>query len=305
MKAFAAALTIAAVAWAAVPDAAAQSARLAALYPEGPVVIDGDLYVAEMTGHRVTRIAEDPAEKTGYRRETFFERDGCGPTALAEISGGRIAILCHLEGAVAIADRAGRLLSMIRESADGVRLDSPNDISADGGGGAFFSNAGVFHPAAEARGRVMRLAPDLTVRSVASGLRYANGVAVDPAGGRVLVSEHLARQVLAYRLSEDGERLSGPVTLIDFKEIGALVSLADPLTGPDGIEIAPDGAILVAIYGGGAYLRLAPDGRLTRHDVETRYLCSLAVWGERLALAGAFRNDQPPYRGLIDIRSPF
>lgn len=274
---------------------------LPGLYPEGPVTIDGDLYIAEMTGDRVTRLVVESGERTGYRREVFFARKGCGPTALAQISEERLAVLCHLEGGVAIIDRGGALLRFITRSSDGVRLDSPNDISSDGAGGAFFSNSGVFHPNPKAHGRVMRLAPDLSVRTVAKGLSYANGVAVDRKNNRVIVSEHLAQQVLSFPLSTDLESLGSPVTLIDFKEIGALVSLDHPLTGPDGVELAPDGSVLVAIYGGGAYLRRAPTGLLTRRAAKTRFLCSLAFWRGRLVLVGAFRNDRAPYPGLIEI----
>lgn len=282
--------------------------RQPALYPEGPVVIAGALYVAEMTAHKVTRIRDDAAAPGGYRVETFFKRDGCGPTALAEIAGTRRVILCHLEGALAITDADGRLERMIRVSADGVRLDSPNDVSADGAGGAIFSNAGRFHPQAAATGRVMRLAPDLSVSTLVSGLRYANGVAVDRARARVLVSEHLAQRVLSFPLQEPPERaddlaLGAPSVLIDRRELARHVALVDPLTGPDGIEIAPSGAALVSIYGGGAVIEIETDGaRVATHGAETPYLCATAVWGDRLVLAGAYSNRTAPYEGLIEIR---
>lgn len=300
-----AAFTFAGLARAQGSTSAPPSARFEGLYPEGPVVIDDALYVAEMTGHRVTRLTEDAAAPNGYRREVFFQRDGCGPTALAEIAEGRIAVLCHLEGGVAILDRQGRLLRMIYESVDGVRLDSPNDISADGAGGAFFSNAGIFNPRAPAMGRVMRLGTDLTVSTVADGLKYANGVAVDRAGARVLVSEHLAQRVLAFPLHKSLTRLGAPKTLLTRKRIAAAIELGDAITGPDGLEIAPDGSVLVSIYGGGGYLKLTPQGDLTRHGAETRFLCATAVWGERVVLAGAYRNDRPPLAGLIEIRDGY
>ena len=284
----------------ALPAAKAQPFRQPALYPEGPVVIGEALYVAQMTAHKVTRLTADPTAPGGYRAEDFFERAGCGPTALAALDGDRLVILCHLEGALAITDRRGALLSVIRESADGVRLDSPNDVSADGAGGAVFSNAGRFDPRAAATGRVMRIAPDLTVVTLAKGFRYANGVAVDAERRLIHVSEHLNQRVVSLRYRGAFEVFE-MIEALPRDAIAEKVSLEDPYTGPDGIEIAPDGALLVAIYGGGAFLRLAKSG-LTRHEVETRYLCNLAVWNGRLALAGAYNNRIRPYEGLIELR---
>lgn len=275
-------------------------AELEALYPEGPVVIDGDLYIAEMSGHRVRRFTLDAEGR--LKGEVFFARPGCGPTALAALDAERIVALCHLEGALAVLDRDGALLSVISRSTDGVRLDTPNDISADGRGGAYFSNAGRFFPGAEARGRVMRIAPDLSVVSVADGLAYANGVATDAARGRLLVSEHLARRVWAYPILPEGG-LGAREPLIAPERLEALAESDDPLMGPDGIEIAPDGTARVALYGAGRYLRLDPDGTLTAHPAKTRYLCNLALWRGRLALAGAFDNTAWPLPGLIEIRA--
>lgn len=282
-------------------QAAPPLVELRAFYPEGPVVIDGDLYVAEMAAHRIRRVRLGSDGQ--LRQEEFFSRDGCGPTALAALDADRIVALCHLEGALAVLDRNGALLTLIKVSDDGVRLDSPNDISADGKGGAYFSNSGLFRPGAEARGRVMRIGPDLSVTTMASGLFYANGVAVDAARGRVLVSEHLARRVLSYPLGADGA-LGAPETLIAKESIAALAPLENPLVGPDGIEIMPDGAALVALYGAGRYLRLSPEGDLAAQPAATPWLCNIAYWDGRLVLAGALDNRAWPLPGLIEITAP-
>ncbi|MEL6979966.1 MAG: SMP-30/gluconolactonase/LRE family protein [Pseudomonadota bacterium] len=293
-------LSAALVACAPAPLFAAPPAAREALYPEGPVVIGEALYVAEMTADRIIRLRWAP--EGGLRAETYFRREGCGPTAMAEIAGGRRAVLCHLEGAVLIVDESGAVERVITVSEDGVRLDSPNDISADGAGGAYFSNAGIFSPHAPARGRVMRLAADLSVTSAAEGLAYANGVAVDHARGRVLVSEHLARRVLAYPLRADGA-LGAPETLIPRAEIDRVAPGAEPLMGPDGIEVTGEGEILVALYGAGRFLRRSPGGALSAEPAATPYLCNLTIWDGALVLVGAYDNRQRPYPGLIEIRS--
>lgn len=289
------------LALAAAAQAAPPIGEIQGSYPEGPVVIDGALYVAEMGAHRVRRF-EETAEG-GLRQDVFFQREGCGPTALAALDAARIVVLCHLEGALAVVDRAGALQALITETEAGQRIDSPNDVSADGRGGAYFSNAGRFDPVAEAEGRVMRLAPDLTVATLAEGLAYANGVAVDDARGRVLVSEHMAGRVLAFPMEEEG-RLGAAQTVLSRERIAALIPLPSPVIGPDGIEIAPDGAVLVALYASGRYLRLSPEGDLAAHGAGTPFLCNLTFWRGRLVLAGAFDNRNWPLPGLIEITAP-
>lgn len=274
--------------------------RLPASYPEGPVVIDDSAYVAEMTTDRVLRLASGAAPESRLRAEVAFERSGCGPTALAPLARDRIVVLCHLEGALAVLDAKWRLMRLITVSDDDVALDSPNDISADGAGGAYFSNAGRFAPAAPPVGRVMRITPDLSVQTVAAGLKYANGVAVDRGRRRVLVSEHLARRVLSFPLRPDGA-LGPAEVFLSARDIDALAPFSGPLMGPDGIEIGAAGQVYVAIYGGGAFLKRSADGALSAHPVATRYLCNLTLWNGSLVLAGAYNNSRWPYPGEIAI----
>lgn len=73
-----------------------------------------------------------------------------------------------------------------------------------------------------------------TVRRVAEGLRYANGLAVSPDLTKLFVTETTGRRFLAYSIQP-----SGDVTL---------EATLDAETGLDNISIGPDGALWVASH---------------------------------------------------------
>jgi hypothetical protein len=75
-------------------------------YPEGPAVIDGDLYYAEMGNDRVMRF-------DGLANIVLWERAACGPTAVAAMGDGTLAVLCHREEIVARITRDGALIGTI------------------------------------------------------------------------------------------------------------------------------------------------------------------------------------------------
>lgn len=294
------------------PGAAVEPlAVIDALYPEGPVVIDGDLYVAEMTADRIRRFSKQ-ADADGKRRlvaDLGWAERGCGPTALAEIAGGRIAALCHLGGYVAILERSEtgedaarwRRVQRIEVSQEGVRLNSANDIVADGRGGAYFSNAGRFTPQSPPEGRVIHLAPDLTARVVAEGLNYANGVALSPLGGALLVSEHLGKRVWRYPVLDDA-RLGPGETLLG---AGALsLDGAAPLVGPDGIEPIGADRAAIALYGDGrvVVVRLGASASVARAiSAPFDYVTNVALWDDWLVLVGAYDNRARPYPGGVAL----
>jgi sugar lactone lactonase YvrE len=266
--------------------------RIEADYPEGPIWIGGALYFAEMTRDRV-RVWD------GRETRTLWRQSGCGPTSIAPYRGGDLLVLCHLGRKLVALDAAGRTLSEIDGPGDGGRFLSPNDSHADGRGGVYFSDPGAFARGAPANGALYRVAPDGRVERMLQGLRYPNGVAV--AGGRLLLSEHLARRVLRFAVAEDGTLVPDGV----FLDVAAHLSARAfdyAETGPDGVEIAPDGTVYVAVYGAGAVLAVAPDGDVRRHDVATRFVTNVATDGARVAVVGAYDNASPPMAGLVEIR---
>ena len=292
--ALAPALLIATLATIAAPPARAEEWQ--ASYPEGPVWIDGTLYWAEMGADAVMRWPGGPD-----RPGVFFQQEGCGPTALARYREDEILVLCHLAGKLVRLDADGRPLGQITEDAEGHALRDPNDASADGQGGVWFSDPGTFWVEAPAEGAIYHLAPDGTLTRHVTGLAYGNGVFVDRAKNRLLVSEHLARRVLAFPLL-DGGRVGTPEVLVDFA--GSGIPRPDyPEAGPDGLEIAPDGTLWIAEYGAG---RLhgwrAGEGLVATVPVPERFVTNIAFGPDGVAAVTAPAvNDRSPFPGSVRV----
>ena len=272
---------------------------LAASYPEGPLYQSGALYFAEMGADRIRVYADGQAR-------TFFAQPGCGPTAIAPYGAGFL-VLCHVGARVVAIDANGALRRSWSADDRNVRLRDPNDASADGHGGVYFSDPGLFSRNTRPHGRVMHLSADGVLRSVAGPLWYPNGVFMDRANRQLYVSEHLRGRVLRYDIGADGEL--GPARVhIDLARIARPERYATPYaeTGPDGLEIGPNGDLFVAIYGEGRVLRFSPEGALVgMFETPTRYLTNIAFDAAGGAVTtGSFDNLTPPFPGEVRFHEP-
>lgn len=268
----------------------------AALYPEGPLWRDGRVLYTEMGADQVAAVA-------GGAKSVLWKEPGCGPTALAPWGGG-LLVLCHRAAAlVALDANFAATRRWLRDDA-GVRLQDPNDASADGRGGVYFSDPGIFSADAPATGAVLHLGADGALRRVAAGLRYPNGVFFDRAENALYVDEHLTRRVLRYPILPDGAL--GPMRV--FADLNALTRRVGAYAeaGPDGLERGPDGDLYVCLYGEGRILRLSRTGRVVASiPVATPYLTNIAFGPDGAAyVTGAFENVRPPLRGQVARLAP-
>lgn len=260
-------------------------------YPEGPVWIGKTLYWAEMYDNRVMTWSGAGAPKP------FFQRKGCGPTAIARYREDEIIVLCHIEAALAHLRADGTLIRMIRISKNGHALQDPNDASADGKGGVWFSDPGVFSIIAPRTGAIYHLSPDGELTRHVTGLAYANGVFVDLGTRRLLVSEHLARRVLVYDIRQDDTL--GPATTLFHLDDFDLPKPRYREAGPDGLEIGPDGTLWVAEYGAKRLLGWQPGkGLVAALVVDAPYITNIAFGPDGLAaMTGAKNNRVAPFPG--------
>ncbi len=155
----------------------------------------------------------------------------------------------------------GRLLvtgpQLIRHEPDGSavphadlagRSDGWNEIVVDGRGNAYV-NGGHFAPSEDGRsGIIVLVTPDGTVRQVADGLAFPNGMAVTPDNRTLVVAESWAEQLTAYDVAGDGT-LSG-----------RRVWAATPGDHPDGISLDADGAVWYADVGNAHCRRVSEGG---------------------------------------------
>lgn len=237
-----------------------------ARYPEGPLVADGGLYYAEMGTDRLWFAGSDG-------RKVIWEAPGCLPTSV-EAYRDDLLVLCHRPGVLALVTRAGDLRGVIDTDSDGRRFVTPNASAPDGHGGIYFSSAGMFSPQAPVGGAVLHLTASGQLTRVAEGIHYANGVAVSDDGKTLYVSEHLARNVLAFDVAEDGA-LSGRRIAVHLDDLVGPDDGRGWEVGPDGLAVDRAGNLYVAEYGGGRVLVISPGGALLHEiPVPERYVTS-------------------------------
>lgn len=272
---------------------------IAASYPEGPLSQGRSLYFAEMGADRVSVV------ERGESR-AFFTQAGCGPTAIAPYGGDGYLVLCHLGRRVVAVNRAGKEVRRWVGDAAGNPLMDPNDASADGRGGVYFSDPGVFSKSTTPHGRIMHLSADGVLRAVADGLWYPNGMYVDGASAQLYVSEHFAGRVLRFDIRPDATL--GPseifVTSAD-AERSKRYDAPFEETGPDGLEIGPNGELYVVMYGEGRVLRFSRTGAYRGAiDLPTRYATNIAFLADGSAVTTGAFSIQPPAAGEVRFHTP-
>ncbi len=265
----------------------------AASYPEGPLWVGDKLLYAEMPLDRVMEW------KAGQRR-VFWSEPGCGPTAIAAYRSSGFIVLCHLGGRLVHLDAGGRKIGHFAVSSAGEPLRNPNDGHTDGRGGVFFTDAGAFMQGAPATGKVFHLAADGSLRKVLDGVYYANGIAVDFAKRRLLLSEHLGRKVWQFDLRDDLS-IANRRIFLDVGRYFAREEIDYAETGPDGIEVDREGYVFVPVYGAGRMMIVAPDGTVSKVPVPAKFVTNIAVSGAQAVIVGSMVNDRPPFPGRVDL----
>lgn len=104
---------------------------------------------------------------------------------------------------------------------------------------------------AGAVGRVLRIDADLTASQVLSRVTVSNGVAFAPGGSRAYYVDTETQRIDVFDVNEG-----------DLRGRRGFVSIPEETGSPDGLTVAADGSVWVALWGGGAVHGYAPDGSL-------------------------------------------
>ncbi|GIM93481.1 SMP-30/gluconolactonase/LRE family protein [Paractinoplanes toevensis] len=164
--------------------------------------------------------------------------EGSSPSVVARVRGLPFCIDWLPGGDLLILDGPGaRLLRAGSLHADLSDIDGShpwNDIAVDSRGNVFVNNIGYDFPAGPAPGLIAVVTPSGSVRQVADGLEFPNGMAVTADDGTLIVAESHASRLTAFDIGADGSLTNRRVW-------------ADlPGAAPDGICIDRAGAVWYA-----------------------------------------------------------
>jgi sugar lactone lactonase YvrE len=155
------------------------------------------------------------------------------PFSIDWLPDGRLLIVSGPEGKLLVQEPDAALTTYA--DLGGLTEHSWNEIVVDGRGNAYvnsinfdFMGGGEFAP-----GIVALVTPDGSVRQVADGLGFPNGMAITPDDSTLIVAESFAKRLTAFDIRPDGSLSNRRVW-------------ADMEDGPDGIGMDADGAIWAA-----------------------------------------------------------
>lgn len=192
-------------------------------FGEAPRWHEGRLWLADWAAHELLAVDLDGAREVVARVESF-------PFTFDWLHGGTLVVVSGRDGRVLRRGADGLLEAYADLSA--LSEHAWNEVVADGRGNAYVNGIGFDFPEGEfAPGLVALVRPDGSVRQVADGVAFPNGMAVTPDGSTLIVAESYGARLTAFDLAPDGG-LAG-------RRVWAELDGA----APDGISLDAEGAV--------------------------------------------------------------
>jgi gluconolactonase len=227
------------------------------LGPEGPLVVDGNLYYVAWTTNTLNKW-------DGKKNVVLNNEAKCSHNGLALTKQKTFLVMCSEDpGVILETDLNGKEIRRWDTDASGAKLvGGLNDVVVAANGGAY---ATIFGPYAATpvgiAGKVLYLPPGGDKwQVVADGLNFANGVAVSPDQKTLYVNETVGNIMIKYDINSDGT-LSNKST---FALLNLLTpdAVKSPWLGPDSMKVDRGGNLYVAQWSGGKVLKISPSGKL-------------------------------------------
>ena len=254
----------------------------------GRVFVDGTLTRPQLDHPECVAVAPDGAVWCGGEHGQIYriEPDGSGFAQVASTDGFVLGIAFGPLGELYACDLRHHAVFRLAAGASEPEvfvqgIETPNFPCVDDAGTVYVTDSGS--PEAPS-GTIHRYAPDGSGGVWAPGpFHFANGLALAPDGGELLVVETFASRVSAVEIADDGG--AGPVRTV--ADLGGVL--------PDGIALGPDGALYVGCYEPSRVLRVdLATGEASAYldDPTAHLLChptNLAWRGEQLFTANLGR----------------
>jgi len=169
-----------------------------------------------------------------------------------------------------------------------------NDLVVDGQGRAYIGNMGyVFGQGMPQPGPILLVTPQGSVRVVAEGLAFPNGMVITPDGQTLIVAESHAARLSAFQIEPDGS-LSHRRAWAQFEDFGNYGATPGQIT-PDGICLDAEGAVWIASPNTRDVLRVKEGAQITfRLPLSTIPLACMLGGEDRRTLFIATAESQDP-----------
>ena len=165
-------------------------------FGESPRWHDGRLWFADWGAQELIAVDLEGRSEVVVRVPSF-------PFCVDWLPDGRLLIVSARDRLLLRREPDGSLAT--RADLSGLSDYPWNEIVVDGRGTAYVNNIGFEFPCGEfALGTVALLAPDGSVRQVADGVAFPNGMAVTPDNSTLIVAESYANKLTAFDIVEDG-----------------------------------------------------------------------------------------------------
>lgn len=206
-------------------------------YTEGPTLTgDGSVYFTEAgPAHSIHRF--DP--ETGDLHLVLDATRSGGANGIEYRDGKLYVCEDRINRAVSVFDEDLNR-TLLAETFEGNRFNGPNDLAIDDRAGVYFTDPKYGKKDYELdHESVYYIDPEGNVHQVIDDLERPNGIALSLDGTRLYVADNKAKKIHVYPVNAPGE-LGEAELFHDLTDLG----------GPDGMDVAPNGTLGIAIFNG-------------------------------------------------------
>ena len=213
------------------------------VFLEGPRWHDNLLWLSDMRGETVYTLSE-----TGKR--TAVASFPHHPSGINFLPDGRVVVVSMQDRKLMVVEANGKL----SEYADLSKIVSNdiNDCVCDADGNIYVGNFGydLLGGAAAHPADLIMVTPQRQCKVVASGLEFPNGAVITRDGRTLIIAETFGHKLTAFDRAADGTLSNRRV----WAHLGERT--------PDGICLDAEGAVWIAAFTTGEFVRVLPDGSI-------------------------------------------